>query len=198
MNLALAAANVPHPMHHYMQPWVAFTVLLVGGLLDYWAIGSDSYRDRAAFLCYTTSIYEGFNGGPVDVWTLDKLRQGLSYALSTPALKGSYIGGAALGLNWILHFLVIAAFVYAFVCILPKPIQARLAKSKYGGAWLVRDFPSTTQGSRFNKKLIILAVFLGLFIDLPQGPAGDFFFWLFGLGDQLVNWAFTSWNGQGV
>lgn len=188
--LALAAQPHVAAMHHMMSPAIVVIVLVVGALLDWSAFGPDSYRDRIAFLLYTTGIYEGWNGGPADAWTLEQVRKALVWALSSSVTRGSYIAGAAAGVNVIIGALVGITFVYALVCVLPPFAQTWLSKKKFAGTFVVRSFPSSAT-KRMNWKLIAMAIVLGLFSDVPQGWIGHPAMWCLQQVDGFVAMLFT-------
>jgi hypothetical protein len=59
-----------------MSPTATALVLLLALVVDYMSVGPNSIRDRIAFLLAVPAIREGFNGSPLDGWTVDLLRSG--------------------------------------------------------------------------------------------------------------------------
>jgi hypothetical protein len=148
-------------MTHLMTPTATALLLILAFTFDYMSIGPNSLRDRIAFLLAVPAIREGFNGSPIDQWTVTVLSNCIDAVKHT--LNGAYIAGAVTA--YILSALVFFVAVYAVGALAPnkwaKPL-GRLAGLK---------FP-TSGIYRINWKLWACAAVLGLMSDLLRGWAG--------------------------
>ena len=57
-------------MVHLMSPTATAILLVLALIIDYMSVGPNSLRDRLAFLMGVAAIREGFNGSPLDRWTV--------------------------------------------------------------------------------------------------------------------------------
>ena len=149
-------------MTHLMTPTGVFFVLALAVTIDALSVGPDSIRDRVAFFLAVPAIYEGFNGSPVDQWTIEKLSALIDQAKE--AGTGTYIAGAAT--QAILGIGVFVVVVLTIGVLLPMKASAKLGKfAAY--TFKVKD------SSRLNWKLWGSAAIIGMFCDLPMGWFGD-------------------------
>lgn len=148
-------------MEHLMTPTGVAVALIFALTLDALSIGPNSIRDRIAFVIAVGAIYEGFNGSPLDQWTIGALG-GLVDQLKAMT-GGAYIAGAAT--EAILSMGVLAVAVITIGVLLPVKAQEKL------GPWAAMSFGSG--GQRINFKLWGAAAILAMFCDLPGGVLGD-------------------------
>ena len=148
-------------MQHYLSPAGVAAMLILAFVIDYLSIGPNSIRDKIAFLIALPMLRMGFDGGPLDVWTV----QALSSAIEAAKAAGgsAYIAGAATHL--VLSVLVACLAIYATGAILPSKASGRL------GAFAQLSLPSTAQW-RINWKLWAIALTLGMLADLAGGVIG--------------------------
>jgi hypothetical protein len=148
-------------MRESLGPTGVAVLLLLALVVDWMSFGPNSIRDRLAFLLGLVAIRAGFNGSPLDQWTVGAL----SGAIDT--LKGmaggAYIAGAATQI--VLSALVGVMAIYTVGCLLPDKAQSKL------GPFAKISFPSSSM-HRINYKLWTMAVLLGLLGDLPGGIVG--------------------------
>ncbi|MER7164478.1 hypothetical protein ABT336_00145 [Micromonospora sp. NPDC000207] len=145
-----------------MSPTAVFIVLLLALLVDYMSIGPNSIRDRLAFLMAVTAIREGFNGSPLDVWTVEQLRGIIQGLLDQTG--DAYIAGASI--NLIIGALIGVLWIYVVGCMLPVK-----ASKKLGRFATLQFKPSGLY--RLNLPLWAAAVPLGLMSDLSKGFIGE-------------------------
>jgi len=148
-------------MHHAMSPTGVFVLLLLAFVVDYLSVGPDSIRDRLAFLMALPAIREGFNGSPLDQWTVGALSQVIDAAKN--AAHGSYLAGAVTPA--VLGAGIGLLAIYTIGALLPDKFAGKL------GRFASMKFP-TSAIHRINYKLWICAALLGLMADLPRGAAG--------------------------
>lgn len=148
-------------MRHVMSPTGVAVLLLLALVVDYMSVGPNSIRDRLAFLMGLVAIRQGFDGSPLDRWTVGAL----SGAIDT--LKGmaggAYIAGAATQV--VLSAAVGILAIYTVGALLPVKFAGRLGR--FAGI----TFPDSAI-HRINYKLWLMAVLLGLLADLPHGLVG--------------------------
>jgi hypothetical protein len=148
-------------MHHVMSPTGVAVLLLLALVVDYMSVGPNSIRDRLAFLMGLVAVHEGFNGSPLDRWTVDAL----SGAIDT--LKGmaggAYIAGAVTQV--VLSAGVGILAIWTVGALMPDKLSTKL------GRWAGINFPDSAI-HRINYKLWICAILLGLLSDLPGGVVG--------------------------
>lgn len=159
--MVLADPPVAGPMHHAMTPTGVAILFLVAIAIDYISIGPNWLRDRLAFLMAIPAFREGFNGSPLDRWTVGQITGVIDVGLDQT--KGAWI--AAASSNAILGVLIGGLFVYALGCILPAKFSSRL------GRVATINFPESGIW-KINTKLWIVAALLGMMADLPAGQVG--------------------------
>jgi hypothetical protein len=149
-------------IHHSMSPTAVAILLLLALVVDYMSVGPNSLRDRLAFLLALPAIREGFNGSPLDRWTVDAASGAIEKLLD--ATGGAYIAGASV--NAVLGAAIGILFIYTIGCLLPTKASKRL------GRFATLTFPQSPL-YRLNGRLWIAAILLGLMADLPGGTVGD-------------------------
>ncbi|MGJ3228933.1 hypothetical protein ACQEUV_26790 [Micromonospora aurantiaca (nom. illeg.)] len=159
-------APAPHPdagiLVHTMSPTAVAVLLLLALVVDYMSVGPNSIRDRVAFVLAVPAIREGFDGSPLDQWTVQTASSGIEQLLD--ATGGAYIAGASI--NAILGALIGLLFIYVIGCMLPTKASKKL------GRFATLTFPQSPL-YRLNTRLWIAAILLGLMADLPGGTVGD-------------------------
>jgi hypothetical protein len=145
-----------------MSPTATALVLLLALVVDWMSVGPNSIRDRIAFLLAVPAIREGFNGSPLDGWTVDTLRSLIQQLLD--ATGGAYIAGASI--NLLVGGAVGILWIYTVGCLLP------VKASKRFGRFATLTFPQSPL-YRLNTKLWIAAILLGMLADLPRGVVGE-------------------------
>jgi hypothetical protein len=156
------AAAAPHGPGHAMSPTAVAVVLILALVVDYMSVGPDSLRDRLAFLLAVPGFRDGFNGSPLDAWTVQRLHDGLGYLLAQT--DGAYIAGASI--NVLLGAGVGILAIYTIGCLLPDRAASKL------GRFAGLSFPSTGM-HRINWKLWLCAFLLGILADLGRGVIGE-------------------------
>jgi hypothetical protein len=148
-------------MHHTMSPTGVAALLLLALVTDYLSVGPTGIRDRLAFLMAVAAIREGFNGSPLDAWTvtactniIDRLK-----AMS----DGAYIAGASTQL--VLGVAIGVLAIYTLGLLLPKRWSKKL------GRFAAVEF-ARSDIYRINYPLWACAFALGLMSDLAQGSVG--------------------------
>ncbi|WP_143194331.1 hypothetical protein [Micromonospora sp. CB01531] len=149
-------------LEHTMSPTAVAVLLLLALVIDYMSVGPNSIRDRLAFLLAVPAIREGFDGSPLDQWTVQTASSFIEQLLD--ATGGAYVAGASI--NAILGALVGMLFIYVIGCMLPVKASKKL------GRFATLTFPQSPL-YRLNTRLWIAAVLLGLMADLPGGTVGD-------------------------
>lgn len=148
-------------MNHVMSPTGVAVLLLLALVVDYMSVGPNSIRDRLAFLLGLVAVREGFNGSPLDRWTVDAF----SGAIDT--LKGmaggAYIAGAVTQV--VLSAAVGILAIYTVGALMPDKLSTKL------GRFATIHFPDSAM-HRINYKLWLFAILLGLLADLPGGVVG--------------------------
>lgn len=152
----------PQGLVHVMSPTAVAVLLLAALVVDFLSVGPNSIRDRLAFLMGMTAIRQGFDGSPLDRWTVQQLSAVIDAAKD--GAKGAYIAGAIT--SQLLGACVLILAVFAIGCLMPDKFAGRL------GRFAAISFPSSGV-HRMNWKLWICAFFLGLMSDLPVGWGGD-------------------------
>ncbi|AYF30590.1 hypothetical protein CSH63_24730 [Micromonospora tulbaghiae] len=147
---------------HTMSPTAVAVLLLLALVVDYMSVGPNSIRDRVAFVLAVPAIREGFDGSPLDQWTVQTASAGIEQLLG--ATGGAYIAGASI--NVILGAGVGLLFLYVIGCMLPTKASKKL------GRFATLTFPQSPL-YRLNTRLWIAAILLGLMADLPGGTVGD-------------------------
>jgi hypothetical protein len=158
----LALEAPPDTIRHNMSPTATALVLLLALVIDWMSVGPNSIRDRIAFLLAVPAIREGFNGSPLDGWTVDLLNQTVGVLLD--ATRGAYIAGASI--NLLVGGAVGILWIYTIGCLLPVKASKRL------GRFATLTFPQSPL-YRLNTRLWISAILLGMLADLPRGIVGE-------------------------
>lgn len=162
MFLSLSAPPPTTGDQHAMSPTATAVVLLLALVIDYMSVGPNSIRDRIAFLLAVPAIRDGFNGSPLDGWTVDALHKVVQTLLN--ASKGAYIAGASI--NVLVGACVGILWVYIVGCMLPTKASKKL------GRFATLTFPQSPL-YRLNGRLWLAAILLGMLADLPRGIVGD-------------------------
>jgi hypothetical protein len=160
-----------------LSPTGVAAMLIFAATIDYLSVGPDSLRDRLAFLIALPMIKMGFDGGPLDQFTVGALTQAIN-ALKGAA-GGSYIAGAATDV--LLTVLVACLTLYAVGALLPDKASKRL------GPFATMKLPKGVQ-FRINIKLWVLAFALGVLSDLPSGVIGDLLRSVISMLTGIVSW----------
>lgn len=147
---------------YLMSPTAVAVLMLMALALDYMTVGPAWLRDRLAFLFALVAIREGFNGSPIDRWTLATLTKWVQFLLDQT--NGAYIAGASI--NVVLGCLVGLVGIYTIGALLPASASKKL------GRYAAIKFP-TSPIYRLNTKLWVCAIALGLLLDLPGGIVGS-------------------------
>jgi hypothetical protein len=145
-----------------MSPTGVFVMLVLGFLIDFLSVGPDSLRDRVAFLFYLAGFRDGFDGSPLDQWTVQRLSEGIGWLLDQTG--GAYIAGA--NINIVVGAGVGLLAIYAVACLVPAKLSSKV------GRIATLSFPSTA-AKRINWKLLGLAALLGMLADLGRGLIGE-------------------------
>lgn len=158
-----------------MSPTAVAVLLLMALTLDYMTVGPAWLRDRVAFVFALVAIREGFDGSPLDAWTVGSLSNLIGEALDSTG--GAYIAGASV--NVLLGAFVACLGVYVIGQMLPVK-----ASQKLGRFAALKFKPSPTH--KLNVSLWVCAVLLGLLLDLTRGWAGDALLWLYSIALHLA------------
>ena len=174
-------------MVHLMSPTATAILLVLALIIDYMSVGPNSLRDRLAFLMGVAAIREGFNGSPLDRWTVGTATRGIEMLLDSPPVSGSYMAGASI--NALVGAGVGLLFIYTVGCLLP------LKAAKKMGRFATLTFPQSPM-MRLNVKLWICAILLGMLADLPTGFIGGLtegsVIFLTGLFAPVPEWLFGA------
>ena len=158
-----------------MSPTAVAVLLLMALTIDYMTVGPPWLRDRVAFVFALVAVREGFDGSPLDAWTVGALGNVVQNALD--ATGSAYIAGAVA--NVVLGAAVACVGVYVIGQMLPVKAAKKLGRF---AALKFRPSPSL----QLNVPLWLCAVLLGLMLDLPGGYVGDGLRWLYDIGLHLV------------
>lgn len=173
--MTLAVEVTPANHQHLMTPTSVAVLLLMALTLDYLTVGPPWLRDRVAFVFALVAIREGFDGSPLDAWTVAQASAGISWLLAQTG--GAYIAGASV--NVVLGAMVGCLAIYVIGQMLPAKLVNRL------GRFAALKFkPSPI--NKLNAQLWITAVLIGMMLDLPRGQIGAVLLWLYSLALQLV------------
>lgn len=148
-------------MPHVMSPTAVAVLLLLALVVDWMSVGPNSIRDRLAFLLALPAIREGFNGSPLDAWTVGALSR-LIDTLKHMA-GGAYIAGAVTSV--VVAGAVGVLGIYTIGALMPEKFSTKL------GRFAAISFPQSPL-HRLNTKLWVCAILLGLLADLPRGLVG--------------------------
>lgn len=147
---------------HQMTPTAVAILLGLALIVDYLSIGPNSIRDRLAFLLALPAVYEGFNGSPLDQWTVGLLSAGIDQLKEMG--KGAYIAGAIT--STVLGAAVGVLAIYTAGALMPDKFSKRF------GRFAALKFP-TSPMHRLNYKLWVCAFLLGMLSDLTHGLVGQ-------------------------
>lgn len=160
---------------HLMSPTAVMIVLLIALFVDWMSVGPNSIRDRIAFCLAVPAIYEGFNGGPLDRFTVEALGAVIDQAKH--AADGSYIAGAIT--PKVIGALAGGLFIYTIGCLAPEKWSnrlgpfARLAFSGKTGPATGPAIAGPATKRRLNVRLWACAALIGVLCDLPDGLVGE-------------------------
>jgi hypothetical protein len=149
-------------MQHHMSPTATCILLLLALVVDWMSVGPNSIRDRVAFFFALAAVREGFNGSPLDQWTVGFLGGFIEQLLASTGgarIAGASVNtgvGASVGILWI----------YTVGCVLPVKASKKL------GRFATLSFPQSPL-YRLNAQMWVLAFLLGMLSDLPGGAIGD-------------------------
>lgn len=149
-------------MQHTMSPTAVAILMLLALVIDYMSVGPNSLRDRLAFFLALPAFREGFNGSPLDVWTVGALTTGIEHLLG--ATGGAYIAGASI--NALVGASVGLLALYTVGVLLPVKAAKRF------GRFATLSW-SQSPIYRLNWQLWLCAALLGMLCDLPAGVVGD-------------------------
>lgn len=168
-----------------MAPTTVAVLLLLALVVDYLSVGPDSIRDRLAFFLALPAIYEGFNGSPLDQWTVQAGTNLIQKGLDMTG--GAYIAAASATIVFSAAIGIYA--IYVVGVLLPSKLSNKLGQ--------IVSFQWKDSGlHRLNWQLWIAAIILGMLCDLPGGAVGETLQWVVSLLAQLVsplpNWLFGA------
>jgi hypothetical protein len=171
-------------INHYMSPTLTFIVLACGGLLDWFGVGPDSWRDRVAAMCYLAGLREGWNGGALDSWLVARCSWAIDVAKDT---GNAYIkdGDTALILGGLLALLT----VYLVCAWLPNWKWVISWAGKLLGPVAKVQLPKSPAG-RINFKMLGMVVPIALMADLIPGRMGTFISWGMDNDCKLLDFCF--------
>jgi hypothetical protein len=148
-------------MNHVMSPTGVAVLLLLALVVDYMSVGPNSIRDRIAFLMGLVAVREGFDGSPLDQWTVGALYSAIDTMKSMAG--GAYIAGAATQV--VLSAAVGILAIWTVGAMMPVKFSARM------GRFATIAFKDSAM-HRINWQLWTCAILLGLLADLPGGVVG--------------------------
>ena len=149
-------------MQHHMSPTAVCILMLLALVVDWMSVGPNSIRDRLAFFLALAAVREGFNGSPLDQWTVGFLGGFIDQLLESTG--GAYIAGASV--NAVVGAAVGILWIYTVGCVLP------IKTSKKLGRFATLSFPQSPL-YRLNMQMWAIAFLLGMMSDLPGGAVGD-------------------------
>jgi hypothetical protein len=162
-----------------MSPTGIAAVILTALVLDYMSVGPDSIRDRVAFLMALPAIRDGWDGSPLDRWTVQQLEKLIQAGLDS---SGSTKLAAA-SAQMILGILIATLAVYCVGVLLPTAASSRLGQfahlsfhrsSATLAAGVAKAGGIVAQAKyRLNWQLWVCAMLLGMMADLPGGVVGN-------------------------
>lgn len=162
--------------HHLMSPTTVMVLIMLALLIDWMSFGPNSIRDRLAFLIAVPTIFEGFNGGPLDRFTVGAFAAAIN---ASKSLAGdSYIAGA--DTQEVVAAVVGLLFLYALGCLMPERWAtklgpyARLAFTPSRGGGMVASAGAVAAvKNRLNLRLWACAFAIGVLCELPGGLVGS-------------------------
>jgi len=141
-----------------LSPTGCAIALILAFVIDYMSAGPDSLRDRIAFLFALAGFRDGFDGSPLDRWTVQRASDGIGWLLEQTG--DAYIAGASA--NAIVGAGVGALALYVVGCMLPARASKKL------GRLAAINFPRSP-AFRINWKLWVAAFLLGILAELGKG-----------------------------
>lgn len=159
---------------HTMSPTGIFALLLTALIVDWMSIGPDSIRDRVAFLLGLPAIRAGWDGSPVDRWTVDMASTWIDQIKTSGNATLAQAATAQ-----ILGVLVGLLAIYCIGVLLPVKASAKLGRfamltfRKGGGGGGVAARGGGGSGLRLNARLWLCAYLLGIMAELPGGLVGQ-------------------------
>lgn len=166
--------EVPVAVERVLSPTGVCVMIILAFVVDYLSVGPNSLRDRLAFVLAIVALHDGFDGSPLDRWTVGILESLVGQLLSMTG--DAYIAGASI--NIVIGAGVGIVWIYAIGCMLPE-------KTPRAGRYAALTWPTAPQ-FRINVKLWGIALILGMLSDLPQGAVGAMSRGLFDLVAGLV------------
>jgi hypothetical protein len=145
-----------------MSPTGVAVLLMFALVVDWMSFGPNSVRDRIAFLLAIVGFRQGFNGSPLDKWTVGAATNLINTLKGMSG--GAYITGAATQV--VLSAAVGVLAIYTVGCLLPEKASKKL------GAFAQLGFPNSP-AKRINTKLWVMAAILGMLAELPGGVVGS-------------------------
>lgn len=172
-------------MERALTPTGCAIALILAFVIDYMSAGPDSIRDRVAFLFALAGFRDGFDGSPLDRWTVQRAHDAIGFALTQA--DGAYIAGASA--NAIVGAGVGALALFVVGCLLPVRASKRL------GRLAAISFPKSPI-YRINWKLWLCAFLLGVLADLGRGLLGGWIegavTWLTVVADVVIGLLFGT------
>lgn len=193
VTLAEAADKVGHAPGQ-LSPTGVFALLFVALYIDWIRLGPDAIRDRIAFLLGVVAIRVGWDGSPIDQWTVGQLSDWIDAVKHT---GNAYVGAAATA--DIIGILVSGLGVYCLGVLAPSRC------SRWAGPWATAAFGGGGRAGkggggrlgsvlRLNPRLWLCALGLGMFADLSGGAIGSVLEFLITTTERvaspLPNWLF--------
>ena len=162
-------------MEHYLSPTGVAVLFIAAVLVDSLRVGPNALSDRLAFFMALAAVHEGFNGSPLDQWTVGWVTSVIQKGLDMT--DGAYV--AAASANVVFSVMVACFAIYTVGVLLPVKASKNLGRFA-SLSW------SRAESARFNKQLWFAAFVLGLFSDLPQGGIGEVLQWFVSFVCQIV------------
>lgn len=171
-------------VNHYMSPALTCMAVAAALFLDWFGAGADSWKDRVAGMLYLAGIREGWNGGALDRWTVERCSWFIEIAKDT---GNAHIKDA--DTSQILGGLLAILMVYFLAAWLPNWKALTKIFGKYGRVFApitTLSLPKTG-GSRINVKMLLMVVPLALMADLIPGRSGQFVNWCLDMDCKLIS-----------
>lgn len=162
MHLSVLAAPAGDATPHLMSPNALVSLLFLAFVIDYFCVLPAGLRNRLVFCAATAGFMEGFDGSPLDRWTVQKLTNLIQMGLDQA--DGSRF--AAAGARDVLSLLVAGLFVYVVGCMWPTKLLP-----KKMGQFVTLNFRVSGM-FRINPFNWVMAMLLGILADLPSGLIG--------------------------
>lgn len=175
--LFLARPDTPSDpvlVERVLSPTGVCVMIILAFVVDYLSVGPNSLRDRIAFIFALVALHDGFDGSPLDQWTVETLGGLIQQLLDMT--DGAYIAGASV--NAVIGCAVGILWIYTIGALLPE-------KTPRLGRFVAISFPTSAQ-YRINTKLWACALALSMLSDLPQGFIGTVTRGLFTIAAAIV------------